>query len=120
MSSGSTAAHRQGDLHIVLCTCPDEASAGRLARSLVERRLAACVNVLPGLRSVYRWQGAIEEQAECLLLIKSPPALWQRLTAAIREAHPYETPEIVALDAAAVDRDYLVWLSAATDGHGTE
>ncbi len=120
MSSDPVATERQGGLYVVFCTCPDTAAAGRLARTLVERRLAACVNVLPALNSVYRWQGAIEEHDECLLLIKSSPALWTQLAAAIRELHPYETPEIVAVEAAAVERDYLAWISAATGGCGTE
>jgi len=99
-----------GEPRLVLCTCPDEASAGRIARALVEGRLAACVNVLPGLRSVYRWQGAVEEAQEHLLLIKTCAARLPDLERAVRELHPYELPELVAVPITGGLAAYLDWV----------
>jgi periplasmic divalent cation tolerance protein len=99
---------------LVLTNCPDEDSANALALALVESRLAACVNILPRLQSIYRWQGKIESAPEIPLLIKSTAAAYPALEARIRELHPYEVPEIVAL---AIDRglpEYLNWVAAET------
>ena len=101
------------------CTCPDPDSAGRLARALVEERLAACVNLLPGVRSVYRWQGTVEEAAEVLLLIKTTRDRLDALAARVRALHPYELPELLAVEAAGGLPGYLDWVAAesrATDG----
>src|SRR5262249_20944688 len=84
------------DKIVVLSTCASEEEADRLARMLVERRLAACVNVLPNMRSVYRWNGAIESAVECLLVIKSCRAQFDSLRAALEAAHSYELPEALA------------------------
>jgi periplasmic divalent cation tolerance protein len=96
---------------VCFCTCPDTASAGRIAAALVEERLAACVNLLPGLRSVYRWQGQVEVADEVLLLIKTRadayPALQERLLA----LHPYELPELLAVEPAAGLPAYLAWVA---------
>lgn len=97
---------------LVLVTCPPDAAAG-LARALVEQRVAACVNVLPGLTSVYRWQEAVEEAGESLLVAKTTAAGYPALEAAVRAWHPYELPEIVAVDIAAGLPAYLQWLAAA-------
>jgi periplasmic divalent cation tolerance protein len=78
----------------------------------MERRLAACVNIVPGVRSIYRWKGAVEEAQEWLLVIKSSQALFERLEEELRQAHSYETPEIVALPVVAGSASYLEWLSA--------
>lgn len=99
---------------VVLCTVPADFDAEGLARELVERSLAACVQIGPGLNSVYRWQGAIERSAERLLLIKSRRGLFAALEAAIKARHPYEVPEIVALDVSAGHAPYLDWLAAST------
>jgi periplasmic divalent cation tolerance protein len=99
---------------LVLTNCPDEDSANALALALVESRLAACVNILPRLQSIYRWQGKIESAPEIPLLIKSTAAAYPALEVRIRELHPYEVPEIVAL---AIDRglpEYLNWVAAET------
>lgn len=99
---------------LVLCTCPDPASADAIAHSLVEHRLAACVNVLPGLRSVYRWEGAIHSDSESLLLIKTAAAQLDALKELIVKAHPSELPEILAFEAVdGLDR-YLDWVHAET------
>lgn len=99
---------------LVLSTAPDEASARRIARALLEARVAACVNLLPGVASTYWWQGRIEEAPEWLLLIKSTRARLPALQATLREAHPYDVPECIALDIAGGLPDYLQWLAQQT------
>ena len=100
------------DKIIVLSTCAGAEEAERIARQLLEKRLAACVNILAGARSLYRWQGAIEEAAECVLIVKSRQGLWEDLRAEIQRLHSYEVPEIllVAIDDGAAA--YLDWLAA--------
>lgn len=102
---------------IVLTTLPDADVAARLARLLVERRLAACVNVLAPCRSVYRWQGAVEEAQEVPLLIKTTEEAYAALESALRTHHPYELPEIVSVPVAHGLAAYLDWVAAATDNH---
>lgn len=99
---------------LVHCTCPDAASAQRIAHALVDERLAACVQIVPGLVSVYRWQGEVRRDDEQLLLIKTSRERWPALAARVRELHPYETPELLAFDAADGSADYLAWLAAQT------
>lgn len=95
---------------LVLCTCPDRDTAERIAAALVERRLAACVNVLPAVRSFYIWQGKTEVGDELLLLVKSSDSAYPDLEAAIKDMHPYEVPEIVALSIARGLPAYLDWV----------
>lgn len=95
---------------VVLTTVGREDDAVRIANTLVERRLVACVNVLPGVRSIYRWQGALQDDRELLLLAKTTAARLADVTSALSELHPYEVPEIVALEAAAVAPGYAAWL----------
>lgn len=99
---------------VVFCTCPDAACADTLARSLVERRLAACVSALPGLRSTYRWEGAVESADEVQLLIKTTRARFEALREAVLALHPYELPELIAVEAAAGSVPYLDWIGAST------
>lgn len=99
---------------LVLTNVPDEAVAHALARRLVEHRLAACVNVMPAVRSVYHWQGAIEEAAEVTMLVKTTPARYAELEAEIRAGHPYEVPEIIALPIVAGLPAYLGWIASET------
>lgn len=99
---------------LILCTCPDTESASRIARKLVEERLAACVNRVPGLTSVYRWQGEIHEDSEVLLLIKTRRELFESLRARLVAMHPYDVPEVIALDISAGHAPYLEWLHAET------
>ncbi len=101
-------------LCIVLATAPDAGQAARIARELVERRLAACVNVLSGAASVYRWEGAIEESAEVLMIVKTTRARLAELERALLDLHPYDVPEFVALDAAHVEPRYQAWVRAST------
>jgi len=98
------------DKIVVLSTCANEEEGEKLARLLLDQNLAACVNVVPGLRSYYHWKGAIESAAECLLLIKTSRELFEDLRTALETAHAYEIPEVVALPIVDVSESYLVWL----------
>lgn len=102
------------DVLLVFTNLPDAAAARALAAALVEARLAACVNILAPCRSVYRWQGGIEEADEVPLLIKTTAARYAELEAAIRARHPYELPEIVAVPVAHGLPAYLAWVGAET------
>lgn len=97
---------------LVISNLPDRAAAESLAHALVERRLAACVNILPPCLSVYRWQGAVEQADEVPLLIKTTRARYAELEAALGELHPYSVPEIIALPLAAGLPAYLDWVGA--------
>src|SRR5512133_26717 len=99
---------------LVVTTLPDAAAAQKLAARLVELRVAACVNVLAPCRSVYRWQGKVEDAEEVPVLIKTAAARYADLEAAIRAEHPYELPEIVAIPVAQGLPDYLAWVAAET------
>jgi periplasmic divalent cation tolerance protein len=99
---------------VALCTVPDRDAGLEVARFLVERRLAACVNLVPGLISVYRWEGSVQEEPELLLVVKTRAALFDELAAAITQVHPYDTPEIVALPIVAGAAPYLDWLLRST------
>ncbi len=99
---------------IVFCTCPDETSAERIATALVEEHLAACVNRIPGVASTYRWQGKICHDSECLLLIKTTRERFDVLRDRILALHPYELPEVIAVDIAlGLDR-YIDWIESQT------
>ncbi len=97
-------------LQVVLCTAPDSETAGSIAEALIAEKLAACVNVLPGITSVYRWQGAVEQAEEVLLVIKTGAGAWSRLEARIRALHPYELPEIIAVPIETGQQNYLDWI----------
>jgi periplasmic divalent cation tolerance protein len=99
---------------VVVTTVGDEEQALLIARELVRRRLAACVNVLPGIRSVFRWQGQIQRDSEHLLMIKTLAAEQEAVAAAIRELHSYELPEILAFPAAA-EEPFLAWIRDSVD-----
>jgi len=109
------------DKIVILSTCANEEEAARLARALVEARVAACVNIVPSVRSVYRWKGAVEDAAECLLIIKSSRSLFDALRAVLEKLHPYELPEIVALPIVEGSPNYLNWLGEnLVENPGTE
>jgi periplasmic divalent cation tolerance protein len=99
---------------LVLCTCPDATTAGTLARTLVEERLAACVNAIGGVASTYRWNGAVETADEVLLVIKTTSERLEAMQARLVAAHPYEVPEIVAIEPAAGFAPYLAWIADET------
>jgi periplasmic divalent cation tolerance protein len=98
---------------LVFSTFPDADSARRIARVLVEEKLAACVNLIPQIESIYRWQGAIETSSEVLALIKTTTGKYRLLENRIREVHSYEVPEIVSVRIHAGSADYLRWLEQA-------
>ncbi|TAL87761.1 MAG: divalent-cation tolerance protein CutA [Rhodanobacter sp.] len=92
------------------CTCPDERSARVLAEALVGERLATCINQLPGVRSIYRWQGKVCSDHEVLLLIKTSAACFEALSARLLELHPYDLPELIAIPLELGHPAYLAWL----------
>lgn len=108
------AASSPSPVRLVLSTCPDPHTADVLARALVEERLAACINVLPGIVSTYRWQGAVERGEEVLLLIKTTADRQDALVARLQALHPYELPEAIAVEAVGGLAAYLAWVAEQT------
>lgn len=102
------------DTLLCFSNCPDPATAERIADALVGERLAACVNIVPGLRSIYRWQGEVRHDAETLLLIKTTRTRYPALQARLLALHPYELPELVAIELADGLPAYLRWVADAT------
>ena len=102
--------HDPAEAIVVLMTAPNDEEAGRIAEMLVSKRLAACVQVLPEMQSIYRWQGKIQREKEVLLLAKTTQAQFTELEARVRALHSYETPEIIALPVTAASEPYLMWL----------
>jgi periplasmic divalent cation tolerance protein len=98
------------DKRIVLSTAGSEEEARKIARHLVEHRLAACVNILPQIQSIYRWQGKVEESREWLLLIKTTAEKFSQVTDAISELHSYDLPECIALSIEDGGARYLEWI----------
>lgn len=109
-----TTATMTDNVLLAFCTCPDVETADDIASNLVERGLAACVNQLPGITSVYRWEGKIARDSEVLLLIKTTSARFEAMAAWIDDNHPYDTPEVIALPITAGTEDYLQWVHACT------
>ena len=99
------------ELHV---TMPDRERATALARALVDEGLAACVNIVPGVKSIYRWEGRLQEDDEVLCLIKTRPAVFERARARILELHPYEVPEIIGFTVDDGSPAYLDWLKKST------
>ncbi|GMR03446.1 MAG: divalent-cation tolerance protein CutA [Thermodesulfovibrionia bacterium] len=99
---------------VILITAPKEEEAARIAKALVEKRLAACVNVIKDIRSIYRWQGKIEDDTEVLLIVKTKKRLFEALAAEVKGIHSYTVPEIIALPIVQGQKDYLKWLSEST------
>jgi periplasmic divalent cation tolerance protein len=102
------------DTLILLCTCPDEPVAAELSRQLVEKGLAACVNRFPGVTSVYKWDGEMQEGTEVQLVIKTSTAASERLIDELQRLHPYELPEIIAVPITAGHGPYLEWIREQT------
>ena len=100
---------------LILCTCPSQNEADAVATTLLEERLAACVNQLPGIKSLYCWEGRVKQDDEVLLLIKTTADLFERLEKTIKTLHSYETPEIIAVPIVAGSADYLRWIEASTE-----
>lgn len=101
---------------ITFVTCRDAREGRRIAEALVRERLAACVNLVPGITSLYVWEGKLERSRECLLLIKSRGALSRRLERRVRALHSYQVPEVVSVRIASGSGDYLRWLRTSTRG----
>ena len=97
-------------LVVVLCTVPDEAVAERLATGLVEGHIAACVNVVPGVRSFYRWNDELERDDELQLVIKTRAARFDDVAAWLKTHHPYDVPEVIAIPVAQASRQYSAWV----------
>ena len=101
-------------IRVVLVTVPDEKTGLNLARALVEERLAACVNILPGVRSVYRWEGRVEDDRELLLVAKTSFKVLDRLIERVAQVHPYDQPEIISLPVDQGSPGYLDWVLKET------
>lgn len=99
----------------VLITAPNEDEGAGIAQKLVESKLAACVNIVKGIRSIYRWKGALEDDPEVLLIAKTERKLLERLTAAVKEMHSYDVPETIALPILGGSQDYLSWVTESTE-----
>jgi periplasmic divalent cation tolerance protein len=99
---------------LLLTTLADEETAARIGRQLVDARLCACASIVPGVRSIYRWHGAIQDEGEALLMLKAPAARIERLRAALLERHPYDVPEVMVIDVDRVPKRYLRWLDEET------
>ena len=103
--------------YLLLTTCPDQHSAELIARTLVAEKLAACVNILPALTSVYAWQGKVETSTELQLLIKTSEYCLAAAISRLSELHPYELPEAIAIEITHGSRNYLQWLHSETLSH---
>lgn len=99
---------------VVYITTPNEDEAANIAKTLVEERLAGCVNILKGVRSIYRWQGKIEDDSEALMIIKTQRMLFDSLQKRVKEIHSYTVPEIIAMPIVDGSSDYLSWLKEVT------
>ncbi|MDE2234857.1 MAG: divalent-cation tolerance protein CutA [Gammaproteobacteria bacterium] len=99
---------------VIFSSFPDRESAEKLATLLVEEGLAACVNLVTGVTSIYRWQGNLHREPECLLIIKTNTARFEALRGRVRALHPYQIPEIIAIPVSHGDDDYLRWLNQST------
>ena len=104
--------HPTTDALVVLVTAPSTDEAARIGRALVDERLAACVNVLGGVRSIYRWRGAVHDEAEVLMIVKTTRPRFEALRERILALHPYDTAEVLALPVESGSERYLAWLTA--------
>jgi len=102
------------EIRVVLTTFPSAEKAAEIARLLVEEQLAACVNLLPAVRSLYRWEGTVEDATETLGIIKTTAGRYDALASRLVSLHPYEVPELIALSPAAGHAPYLAWIAAST------
>jgi periplasmic divalent cation tolerance protein len=100
------------DVRVVLVTAPDTETAAAIARALVDERLIACANVIPGIRSIYRWEGRIADEAEVLLVLKTGASRCAAVAARVKALHPYALPEVVALPVVDGSEAYLDWVLA--------
>ena len=103
------------DFLLVLCTCPSHSAAVVIAPALLEERVAACVKHVPGIKSMYRWEGRVEQDEEVLLLIKTTRDMYPQVEATIAKLHPYELPEVIGVPLAAGSDAYLSWIKSSTE-----
>jgi len=99
---------------IVLVTCPDEKTAGNLADIVLNKRLAACVNIIPGMTSKYWWKGKVEKSKEALMIIKTKESLVHGIEKTVKEKHPYDVPEVIAIPIRSGSKEYLGWIDSET------
>ena len=99
---------------VILVTAPSEEEAEKIGRALVEAGLIACANILPGIRSIFFWEGKVTQEQECLLLLKSRGELFEAITVAVKSLHSYTVPEIIALPITRGSQDYLAWIREVT------
>ena len=102
------------EVRVVLCTCPPE-HAERIARTVLEERLVACVNVVSGVKSLYWWKGEIQDDSETMLVIKTPTETYAKLERRLIEIHPYQVPEVISLEVVDGSRSYISWVREAAD-----
>ena len=100
---------------IVFITAPNEKEAASISRTIVEERLVACVNIIPSVRSIYRWQGRVEDEQEVLMVVKTKKSLFERLQERVKELHSYSVPEIIGLPVTEGSKQYLEWLGQETE-----
>ncbi len=103
---------KPSNYQLILCTCPDQAAGRRLASALLEQKLAACINLIPTVQSLYYWQEQVHCESECLMLIKSHKKCYSALEAFIKQQHSYEVPEVIALSLAQGSSSYLKWMAS--------
>jgi periplasmic divalent cation tolerance protein len=108
------------NVRVVMVTAPDEETAVSLARDLLESRLAACVNVVPGVRSLYRWEGKIAHEGEVLMVIKSTDHALAALVERVQARHPYEVPEVLVVEVTGGASRYIDWVRSETGDPGPE
>lgn len=101
---------------VVFITAPDEENSVKIARTLIEEKLAGCVNIVRNIRSIYFWQGKIEDESELLMIVKTKRELFNKLKEKVKSLHPYTVPEIIAMPVIEGSEDYLKWLDEATGG----
>jgi len=99
---------------VILVTAPSEGIAAEIAKTIVEERLAACANIVGGVRSLYRWQGKVEDEAEVLMVIKTRRTLFEQLAGRVKSLHPYSVPEVIALPIIEGLADYTNWIRETT------
>jgi periplasmic divalent cation tolerance protein len=102
------------DYCVVLITVPSEDVAATIAKAVVEERLAACANIVHGVRSIYRWEGEVEDDTEVLMIVKTRRELFDRLAARVKDLHPYSVPEVIALPVVEGLADYTRWIGKST------
>ena len=108
------------EITVIVSTTPDAQTAEKIAKVLLKKRLCACVNIVPGIRSLFHWEGKIESQTECMLFIKTRKTLFSKVSRAIKAHHPYTVPEVISLPVAQAQSDFLAWLVKETSSPSSQ